>query len=72
MRSFKFNGLDEIDLTKIIDNKKNAYLKVALESLEREIIDEELYKHIRKIFLDSFNEFVRSVLRLFLGDIEKK
>lgn len=72
MRSFKFNGLDEIDLIKIIDSKKNAYLKIALESLEREVIDKESYQHIRKIFLDSFNEFVRSVLRLFLGDIEKK
>lgn len=71
MKSIKFNGLDDFDLVKIVSTKKNAYLKLALESLEREGLDKESFLNIRKIFLDNFNEFERSILRVFIGDVEK-
>lgn len=71
MKSLRFNGLDEIDIIRIINNKKNAYLKLALDSIEREGFTAEEYREIRKIFLDNFNEFSRSVLRLFTGDVER-
>ena len=71
MKSIKFNGLDDFDLVKIVGTKKNAYLKLALESLEREGLDKESFLNIRKIFLDNFNEFERSILRVFIGDVEK-
>lgn len=71
MKSFKFNGLDDFDIIKIINIKKTAYLKLALESLEKEALSDEQFRQIRKIFLDNFNEFSRSILRIFVGDIEK-
>lgn len=71
MKSIKFNGLDDFDLVKIVGTKKNAYLKLALESLEREGLEKESFLNVRKIFLDNFNEFERSILRVFIGDVEK-
>lgn len=71
MKSFKFNGLDDFDIIKIINSKKTAYLKLTLEAIEKEGLEEEQFRQIRKIFLDNFNEFARSILRLFVGEIEK-
>lgn len=71
MKSFNFKGLDEIDIIRIINSKKNAYLKLLLEALEKENLEFDKYKEIRKAILDSFNEYTRSILRLFTDDIEK-
>jgi len=70
MKSIQIKGLDELDIMHAINSKKNFYLKLVLADLEREC-DPDTYKEVRKIVLDSFNEFSRSILRVFTGDVER-
>ena len=66
------NGLDLIDITKIIFKKKGRYLALLLGDLEQIIYDERQYKLVRKLVLDTVNDLVRSIIRIILpgGEIE--
>ena len=63
-------GLDVIDVLTLVDKKKNKFAAIALQEIEELRISEDDFKNIRKIFLDTLNEFTRSTLRALLGDIE--
>ncbi len=64
-------GLDVIDVVRYITRKKDKFLAIALAELE-EAMDKESneYKFIRKVFLDAFNDYTRSILRTIFGNIE--
>ena len=64
-------GLDVIDVVRYITKKKDKFLAIALSELE-DVMDENgnEYKFIRKVFLDAFNDYTRSILRTFFGNIE--
>lgn len=76
-------GLDIIDIFKIISRKRGKFISIMMAELEEEFQKEgfvtniksedvsEFYVAIRKIVLDSFNDFVRSVTRRLIGgDVE--
>lgn len=54
-------GLTEIEIIKLINKRKKRYCAIALNDLEEEIQDQELFKKVRKILLDNMNSFTRSV-----------
>ena len=56
-----FQGLTELEIVKLIQKKKKRYCAIALNELEEEVNDPELFKRIRKIFLDSMNNYTRSM-----------
>jgi len=56
-----FQGLSELEIIKLIQKKKKRYCAIALNDLEEEITDPELFKKVRKIFLDNMNSFTRSM-----------
>lgn len=62
-------GLDVIDLIVVVGQKNKKFTAIALQEIE-EILgkDSEEYKSIRKVFLDSFNNYTRSVMRSIFGD----
>jgi hypothetical protein len=62
-------GLDVMDIIAIIGKKNRKYQAVLLGDIE-EVIgkDSEEYLKIRKLILDSFNGYTRSILRLIFGD----
>jgi hypothetical protein len=57
-----FQGLEEVEIVKAIQKKKKRYCAIALNDLEEEISDPELFKRVRKIFLDSINSYTRGML----------
>lgn len=63
-------GLDIVDVIRIIDKKKNKFLAISLQEIEEINLDEKDFEIVRKVFLDSLNDFTRSVMRALLGDIE--
>ena len=63
-------GLDLVDVIRIIDKKKNKFLAISLQEIEEMNLPKEHFEAIRKIHLDTLNEFTRSVMRALLGDVE--
>lgn len=61
MASKDFQGLTELEIVKLINKRKKRYCAIALNDLEEEINDPELFKKARKIILDNMNGFTRSV-----------
>jgi hypothetical protein len=65
-------GLDAIDIINFISKKGRRYVATTLQELE-EILpkDSEEYEKVRKLFLNSFNDYKRSVCRAIFGtDLE--
>jgi NADPH-dependent 7-cyano-7-deazaguanine reductase QueF-like protein len=65
-------GLDAIDIVNFINKKGKRYVATTLQDLE-EIIpkNSEEYEKVRKLFLNSFNDYKRSVCRAIFGtDLE--
>jgi hypothetical protein len=64
-------GLDLLDIIKFIARKNKKYQAMLLNDLEEVLpADSEEYKKVRKLFLDCFNNYTRSVLRAIFGDVE--
>lgn len=64
-------GLDTIDVAKIISKKNSKFLAIGLQELEESLDkNDESFNNIRKIFLDNFNDYTRSIMRIIFGDIE--
>ncbi len=61
-------GLDVLDIINIVGKKNKKYQAIILQDIE-EILDKDSdeYKIIRKIILDSYNSYTRSVLRAIFG-----
>jgi hypothetical protein len=64
-------GLDMIDVVKYISRKKDKFIAIVLADLE-EYMDKDSneYKFVRKLFLDGFNDYTRSIMRTLFGNIE--
>lgn len=65
-------GLDTIDVAKIISKKNSKFLAIGLQELEESLDKTQPnFSNIRKIFLDSFNDYTRSIMRVIFGEIEE-
>ncbi len=66
-------GLDLMDVVIFISKKNKKFQAISLSELE-EIIDKEkypeIYQAVRKLILDGFNNYTRSIVRVLFGDIE--
>jgi len=64
-------GLDVIDVVRYISRKKDKFIAIVLADLE-EVMEKDSneYKFVRKIFLDGFNDYTRSVMRTLFGNVE--
>ena len=65
-----FQGLTELEIVKLINKRKKRYCAIALNDLEEEIQDPELFKRIRKILLDNMNSFTRSIFTVVGINVE--
>lgn len=66
----KFEGLTELEIVKLINKRKKRYCAIALNDLEEEIQDTDLFKKVRKILLDNMNSFTRSVFTVVGINVE--
>jgi len=65
------SGLDIFDVETLLSTKNRKFQKLALDDLEQIVKkDNPLYGKIRKLILDYFNDYTRSVCRIIFGDIE--
>ena len=68
------SGLDLIDVIELTDKKLKKYIAITLQDLEETFqergVDESHFKFFRKIVLDGYNNYTRSLMRILLGDIE--
>lgn len=64
-------GVNLLDLLKFIERKNKKFQATLLSQVE-EIVDpeSEKYLYIRKLILDSFNNYTRSIIKAIFGDIE--
>ena len=64
-------GLDLIDIITFISKKNKKFQAITLSEYE-EILDKNSaeFKAIRKVTLDNYNNYTRSVVRAIFGDVE--
>jgi hypothetical protein len=69
--SITIEGLDVLDVLHFITKKKDKFIAITLANLE-EVMDKDSneYKYVRKLLLDGFNDYTRSLLRILFGQIE--
>lgn len=62
-------GLDPLDVAGFVSKKNKKYQAVLLQDIE-EILgrDTQEFAAIRKLVLDSYNNYTRSVLRVIFGN----
>uniref|UniRef100_A0A6M3K4S5 Uncharacterized protein n=1 Tax=viral metagenome TaxID=1070528 RepID=A0A6M3K4S5_9ZZZZ len=65
-----FQGLTELEIVKLINKRKKRYCAIALNDLEEEINDAELFKRVRKVLLDNMNSFTRSIFTVVGINVE--
>lgn len=64
-------GLDIIDILKFITKKNKKFQAIFLNDLEEVLnSNSDEYRIVRKLYLDSQNNFTRSILRAIFGDVE--
>ena len=64
--------VDLLEITNLVSRKNKKLQAVALSQIESLLIDQpELYTTIRKIYLDSMNDFARLILTALYQDVEK-
>lgn len=66
-------GLDLFDITDFIERKNKKFQAILLTEIEEVIPkDSPEFKAIRKLVLDSFNNYTRSIMRAIFGrdDVE--
>ena len=60
---------DLIDILGLIKRKQRRYLALLLNDVEELMYEEpEQYIVLRKILLDYFNDYTRSIFRVLMGD----
>ena len=64
-------GLDLVDIITFISKKNKKFQAITLSEYE-EILDKNSaeFKAIRKVTLDNYNNYTRSVVRAIFGDVE--
>lgn len=68
--SVVIDGLDLIDVIQQIDKKKAKFIRLTLDEVEAVIANKDDYMLVRKAILDGYNDYTRSFMRAFFGDIE--
>ena len=64
-------GLDILDVIGFISRKNRRFQAVTLQEIENILPkNSKEFKVIRKIVLDNYNDYTRSILRIIFGDIE--
>lgn len=64
-------GLDLIDLVNEIEKKDRRFKAICLQSIEEcTSLDQEEFKIVRKVVLDSISSYTRSLIRFLFGEIE--
>lgn len=63
-------GLTELEIVKLINKRKKRYCAMALNDLEEEVQDSEVFKRVRKVFLDNINSFTRSIFTVIGISVE--
>ncbi len=68
---YLIQGLDLRDIINFIDRKNKKFQAITLTEYE-EILDKHSpeFRAIRKITLDNYNNYTRSVVRAIFGDVE--
>lgn len=62
-------AFDLIDVLSLIKRKQRRYIALLLNDVEELMYDEpEKYSYLRKILLDYFNDYTRSIFRILMGD----
>lgn len=61
-------GVDILDYIHSIDKENKKFQAITLQNLEELISDKEVFRAARKVILDSFNSYTRSVVRNIFGD----
>lgn len=64
----RMNGLDLLDVLGLIKRKQRRYIALLLNDVEELMADDPKYTHVRKILLDYFNDYTRSIFRILIGD----
>lgn len=63
-------GFDLLDVVKFIGRTNKKYQAILLSQLEDLDLERETYETIRKLFLDSFNNYTRTIINTIFGDID--
>ncbi len=65
------DGMNMFDIITIISKKNKRYIANALDEMEEVLgSDTEAFIKVRKIFLDTQNDYTRSIFVTLFGDIE--
>jgi hypothetical protein len=64
-------GIDLEDFISFLSRKNKVFQKHILKEMEKIIVDPEQYREVRKLILDSTNNFVRAVAEVIYEDYEK-
>jgi len=65
------DGLDILEVMKFIQAKNKKYQAILLGDIEHLLgRNSKEFRVIRKLILDSTNDYTRSVLKIIFGDIE--
>ena len=62
-------GLDVVDIQHFVGRKNRKFQAVILNEIEDALgKDTEEFQKVRKLILDGFNEYTRSILRIIFGN----
>ncbi len=65
-----YKSFSDLEVIQILNKRKKRYSAIFLHDLEEEVQDKELFRKIRKSFLDNINGFTRSIFIVIGIDIE--
>ena len=66
----EINGLDELDIMNAILRRQKRYLALLLQDVEQVMATEGNYQLVRKMILDNFNDYTRSMFRVVGIEVE--
>lgn len=69
-RGVVIQGFDILDVTKFIGKMNKKYQAILLSKLEEILPRDDNFLDVRKIVLDSFNDYTRDVIESIFGNIE--
>lgn len=62
-------GLDLMDVVYFVQKKNKKFQAILLQDVENVLNkDSEEYREVRKLVLDSYNAYTRSILRVIFGN----